>query len=290
MAKTREIKRRIKSLGKTGQITKTMELVAASRMKKTQSRVLATRPYANKLREILDAVDLENYADRFPLLRAHEEVRRVGVLVITSNRGLCGAFNGNVIRAARDMMRELDGAGVETELHVVGKKGIANFRYRGYAIESSRVDVGDKPTPAQSAEIARLFMERFLDGRIDEFRMVYASYQSIASHPPVMETVLPLPVERSGGEEKAPRAEFLLEPSPRAILESLLPRIVEMRVFKALLESAAGEQAARRIAMKNATDNANELIRMLTRQFNRARQAQITNEIAEIVGGADALV
>jgi F-type H+-transporting ATPase subunit gamma len=286
MAKVREIKRRIRSLQKTKQITKTMELVATSRMKRTQQRALAARPYANKLRAILSSVDLREYAPRFPLLQARERIRRVGLLVITSNRGLCGAFNANVLRTARHTMQGLAEAGVETDLYVVGRKGASALRYRGYAIASSRVDVGDRPTFAQAEEIAGHFLREFLAGRIDEFRMAYASFVSLSSQPPVVETVMPLCVTAEG---EGKRADFLLEPSPERILESLLPRVVEHRVYKAMLESAAGEQAARRIAMKNATDNAQELIRLLTRSYNRARQAQITQEIAEIVGGAGGL-
>jgi F-type H+-transporting ATPase subunit gamma len=283
MAKAREIQRRIRSLQKTKQITKTMELVATSRMKRTQQRALAARPYANKLAGILSAMDVESYAERFPLLRKREKIRRVGLLVVTSNRGLCGAFNANVLRTARRLIHEWKDAGIETDLHVVGRKGTNALRYRGYAIASSRIDIGDRPSFAQASEIAGVFLRKFLAGEIDEFRVAYASFVSLASQPPVVETVLPLPAGPAAGGK---RAEFLLEPTPELILESLLPRIAEHRVYKALLESAAGEQAARRIAMKNATDNAQEFIRILTRSYNRARQAQITQEIAEIVGGA----
>jgi len=287
MAQARDIKRRIDSLGKTRQITKTMELVATSRMKKTQGRVGATRPYADKLLEILSAVDFGEYASEFPLLQRREKIRRVAFLVVTSNRGLCGAVNANVIRMARNSIADLESAGVGWELHTIGRKGLSALRYRGYEIESSRIDIGDYPRHEQAAEITRGLAEKFVADEIDEFRLVYASYKSISSQPPVEETVLPLVLEKGESGEKA---DFILEPSPREILEVLLPRIVENRVFKAFLESAAGEQAARRIAMKNATDNAEELIRILTRGYNRARQGQITQELAEIVGGAEALV
>jgi F-type H+-transporting ATPase subunit gamma len=287
MAKARDIKRRILSLQKTRQITKTMELVATSRMKKTQQRVLAARPYAERLRSILSAIDVEPYAAEFPLLARREKVRRVAILLVTSNRGLCGAFNANVIRLGRRTIRDLQADGVETELHVIGKKGTNALRYRGQAIASSRIDIGDRPAFDHAREIARVFMEKFLRGEIDELRVVSASFRSLSSQPPVAETVLPLKRAAEGVE---PAAEFLLEPSPRDVLGELLPRIAEHRVFLALLENAAGEQAARRVAMKNATDNAEELIRILTRSYNRARQGQITQELAEIVGGAEALV
>jgi F-type H+-transporting ATPase subunit gamma len=286
MAKTRELKRRIRSLGKTKQITRTMELVATARMKKTQNRLLSARPFVEKMWGILEGVNLDEYAARFPLLQEREEVRRVALLVVTANRGLCGAFNANVIRLARSEVAEIQSAGAESELHVVGKKGKSVLGYRGYNVVSSRVDIGDEPTYEQSAEIAALFIDKFLSGEIDELRVVYASYKSVAHHPPAVRKILPLRMEASEGNKSV---DFLLEPSPSEILTVLLPRIVESRVYQVLLESAAGEQAARRIAMKNATDNAEELIRILTRKYNRARQALITEELSEIVGAADAL-
>jgi F-type H+-transporting ATPase subunit gamma len=284
MAKMREIGRRIRSLQKTKQITKTMELVATSRMRKTQQRALAARPYGKKLEEILSAAGPGARAEEFPLLRTPKETRKIGLLVVTSNRGLCGAFNANVLRLARRSIQELREEGIEVELHMVGRKGANALRYRGYAIATSRSDIGDRPTMAQASEIGGLFIEKFLRGEIDGFRIAYASFGSLASQTPVIGIVLPFPA----ADEEEPCPDFLLEPSARAILKRLLPRLVEHRIFRALLESAAGEQAARRIAMKNATDNAEELIRLLTRSFNRARQAQITQEIAEIVGGAAA--
>ncbi|MBM3320094.1 MAG: ATP synthase F1 subunit gamma [Candidatus Eisenbacteria bacterium] len=287
MAKMREIGRRIRSLQKTKQITKTMELVATSRMRKTQRRALAARPYGKKLEEILRAAGPGAREEEFLLLRVPETRRRVGLLVVTSNRGLCGAFNANVLRLARRSIEGLRLEGIDVEIHTVGRKGANALRYRGYAIASSRSDIGDRPTMAQASEIAGLFIDEFLRGTIDELRVVYASFASLSSQPPVTEVVLPFPALE---EERARRPDFLLEPTARTILGNLLPRIVEHKIFRALLENAAGEQAARRIAMKNATDNAEELIRLLTRSYNRARQAQITQEIAEIVGGASALV
>ncbi|MFH1682108.1 MAG: F0F1 ATP synthase subunit gamma, partial [Candidatus Eisenbacteria bacterium] len=212
MAKMRQIKRRICSLQKTKQITKTMELVATARVKRTQQSALAAHPYADKLGEILSALDPAKHAPEVPLLRARDEVRRVGLLVVTSNRGLCGAFNTNVLRLARRAIQEIEEAKIEVQLHVVGRKGVNALRYRGYAIASSRTDVGDRPTMAQASEIARLFIDKFLIGEIDEFRILYASFRSLSSQPPEAETVLPLPFE-GGGAEK--RTEFLLEPSPR---------------------------------------------------------------------------
>ncbi len=288
MANAREIEKRITSFGKTKQITRTMELVATSRMKKTQDRLFAAKPYAEKMQDILSSVNLEEHSEAFPLLQSREKVCRSGLLLITTNRGLCGGFNANLIRLARQKMDELKAAGTEFELHVVGKKGSNALRYLGYEIVTARTDIGDYPSYEEGAEIAAMFIEKFVKGTIDELHMVYAEFRNVASQPAAIETVLPLQVEEEGGGD-GPQAEFILEPSPAEILENLLPRIVENRIFKALLESAAGEQAARRVAMKNATDNAEELIRLLTRSYNRARQAQITQELAEIVGGAEAL-
>lgn len=262
-----------------------MELVATSRMKKTQDRLNATKPYAEKLASILGSMNLEEFEEAFPLLQARSEVKRVAVLMVTTNRGLCGGFNANVIRLTRTLLTDLEAEGKETELHVLGKKGSNALRYLGYDIESKRTDIGDWPTYEEGAEIARVFIEKYLDGTIDEFRVVHAEFKSVASQPPAMETILPLQFDEGEGS----RVEYLLEPSPEEILETLLPGIIENRVYKVLLENSAGEQAARRIAMKNATDNADELIRILTRVYNRARQAQITQELAEIVGGAEAL-
>jgi len=286
MASAREISKRIASFGKTKQITRTMELVATSRMKKTQDRVTATKPYAEKLAGILASMNLEEYEEAFPLLQARSEVKKVAVLMVTTNRGLCGGFNANVIRFTRNLLADLESEGREVELHILGKKGTGALRYLGYDIASSRIDIGDWPSYAEGAEIARGFIEKYLAGDIDEFRVTHAEYVSVATQPPTVETILPFRREEEGGGS---RVEYLLEPSPEEILEKLLPSIIENRVFKILLENAAGEQAARRIAMKNATDNAEELIRILTRSYNRARQAQITQELAEIVGGAEAL-
>ncbi len=285
MASARELSKRITSFGKTKQITKTMELVATSRMKKTQDRLNATKPYAEKLALILGSMNLDEYEEAFPLLQERSDVKRVGILMVTTNRGLCGGFNANVIRQTRNLLAELQGEGKETELHVLGKKGSNALRYLGYDIETSRVDIGDWPTYEEAAGIARDFIGKYLDGSIDEFRVVHAEFRSAASQPPTEESILPLRFEEGEGA----RVEYLLEPSPEEILETLLPSIVENRIYKILLENSAGEQAARRIAMKNATDNAEELIRILTRSYNRARQAQITQELAEIVGGAEAL-
>lgn len=285
MANLRELSKRITSLGKTKQITKTMELVATSRMKKTADRLHATRPYADKLGQILSQVNLAEYVEQFPLLQKREHVKRVAILILTTNRGLCGAFNASVIRMARDVAQELTDEGISYELHVIGRKGANALRYMGYEVASKTTNITDWPSFEDARLVAEALQERFLDGTVDELRIVYSNYISVASQKPVTEMILPMQVE--GDEEVT--SEYILEPSAEEILENLIPAIINNRIFKALLETAAGEQAARRVAMKNATDNAEEIKRLLTRSYNRARQAKITQEIAEIVGGAEAL-
>ena len=295
MAKPREIKRRLRSLGKTKQITKTMELVATSKMKRTQDRVVAARPYTRKLAEILASIDLERLRDKFPLLVPREKVARVAVVALTSNRGLAGALNANVIRLTKAQVAGAEERGANVDLHVFGKKGIAAFRYARYAMASTSVEVSDKPDFRVAERLGDAMVKAFLAGEIDEMRIVYPRFRSLVSQPAAVDVIIPLAdmiegvLAGGGGGAGAARADFLLEPSPEAILGALLPIFVRNGIYRAFLELAASEQAARRVAMKNATDNAEELIRILTRQYNRARQAAITQELAEIVGGADAL-
>jgi F-type H+-transporting ATPase subunit gamma len=291
MAKPREIKRRLRSLGKTKQITKTMELVATSKMKRTQDRVMAARPYSAKLAEILASIDIEGLRDKFPLLAPRDKIARVAVVVLTSNRGLAGALNANVIRLAKAQIAGAEERGASVDLHVFGKKGITAFRYARYAMASTSAEVSDKPDFRVAERLGDAMVKAYLAGEIDEMRIVYPRFRSLVAYPPTVDVVIPLTdmIERVLSSAGGARAEFLLEPSPEEILGALLPLFVRNGINRAFLELAASEQAARRVAMKNATDNAEELVKILTRQYNRARQAQITQEIAEIVGGADAL-
>ena len=285
MAKGRELKGRIKSVENTRKITRTMEMVATSKMKRAQDRVVAARPYANSLTEVIANLYTPELAERFPLLRQPAEIKKAAVVVLTTNRGLAGAFNANLLKEARALLARLKEQNVEPELHVIGKKGLGYFRYVGRAVASSRIDLTDRPTARNAAEIADPLIERFASGEIDAVYVVYAKFQSALSTPPSTLTVLPVtPPERSG-----PQPDYILLPSAEVILTQLLPSYVRNSVYRALVETAAGEQGARRTAMKNATDNAGEMLNTLRRTFNRARQAQITQEIAEIVGGSAAL-
>jgi F-type H+-transporting ATPase subunit gamma len=288
MAKGRELKGRIKSVENTRKITRTMEMVATSKMKRAADRVSAARPYALALGEVLSHVYTPELAERFPLLRRPAPVRRAALVVLTANRGLCGAFNTNLLRESRARLAEWEGQGVSVELHVVGRKGIGFYRYLGRDLASSRADIGDRPSSADAASLIDALMARYAAGELDAVYITYAKYKSALSTPPATEQVLPVVAPATGGTAATPR-DFILAPSADELLEALLPLYVRNTVYRALVETAAGEQGARRTAMKNATDNATEMLQLLKRTYNSARQAQITQEIAEIVGGASAL-
>jgi len=293
MAKARELKRRIRSVQNTRKITKTMELVSTSKLKRAQDRVVGARPYAQALAEVIGDLYSPELAERFPLLRqpGKEGIRSAAVVLITSNRGLCGAFNANLIREARRRLDELEGQGTKTELHLVGKKGVTFFKYTKRTIASQRVDIGDKPTPDHARELVEPLMERFAAGQLDAVDIVFAKFNSAVSTPPTTMRVLPVtpPEKRRGGQETKAAVNYILRPSAAEILDSLLPLYVRNQVFRALVETAAAEHGARRTAMKNATDAGSDMLTILQRTYNRARQAQITQEIAEIVGGSAAL-
>jgi F-type H+-transporting ATPase subunit gamma len=285
MAKGRELKGRIKTVENTRKITRTMEMVATSKMKRAQDRVVAARPFANSLTEVIANLYTPELAERFPLLRQPATIRKAAVIVLTTNRGLAGAFNANLLKETRNLLNRLKQESVDTELHVVGKKGLGYFRYVNRTVASSRIDITDRPTAENAAELVDQLIQRFASGEIDAVHVVYAKFNSALSTPPSALTILPVtPPERKG-----PQPDYILLPSAEVILAQLLPSYVRNSVYRALVETAAGEQGARRTAMKNATDNAGEMLNVLRRTFNRARQAQITQEIAEIVGGAAAL-
>jgi len=288
MAKGRELKGRIKSVENTRKITRTMEMVATSKMKRAQDRVVAARPYANALTEVISSLYSSDLAERFPLLRQPATPRRVALVVLTSNRGLAGGFNANLIKEARAQIAELERAGVQVDVHVIGKKALGYFKYVGRALASQRIDITDRPTAENAAEIVDQLMNDFVAGQIDGVYVTYSKFNSVLSTPPTTDRVLPVtPPARKAGT--GGQRDYLLFPSAEAILTELLPSYVRNSVYRALVETVAGEQSARRTAMKNATDNAGDILNVLRRTYNRARQAQITQEIAEIVGGAAAL-
>ena len=285
MAKGRELKGRIKSVENTRKITRTMEMVATSKMKRAVDRVVAAKPYARALAEVISSLYSPELAERFPLLRQPAAERTAALVLLTSNRGLAGAFNANLIKEARATLARLEAAGTQVELHVVGKKGLGYFRYVGRAVAVPRTDITDRPTAQDAASLVDALMQRFIDGELDAVYVIGSRFNSVLSTPPTTDRVLPVAPPAAAGGQK----DYLLFPSAEAILTELLPSYVRNAVYRALVETVAAEQAARRTVMKNATDNAGEMLTSLRRTYNRARQAQITQEIAEIVGGAAAL-
>jgi F-type H+-transporting ATPase subunit gamma len=287
----RVIKRRIGSVQSTQKITRAMELIASSRIVKAQQRVEAARPYAEQMRRLMASVAKKAGRIDHPLLSTRDEVRKVGSIVITSDRGLAGAYNSNIIRAAE---RDIQSHGADEELFLVGKKAVTYVRFRGYEFEHSWIGVSDQPGIEDAREVARAAATAFSDGDIDEVRLAYTRFESALTQRPIVTKLLPLPKEELEEEEEAeasgrPSPQYEFEPEPEDILDVLVPRYVEGTVLQGMLEAAASEHAARRRAMKAATDNAEELIGTLTRVYNQARQAEITTEIMEIVGGAEAL-
>ena len=290
MAKARELKRRITVVKKTRQITKTMEMVSTSKLKRATDRVHAARPYAESLLGVIRRLLDPELQERYTLLRQPETVRRAAVVLITSNRGLAGAFNANLIREARRVVERLRANNTEVELHAVGKKGISFFRFKREPMAVTRADITDRPSMDDAISVIEPLQKRFEAGELDEVYVVYAQFRSALSTPPGVLKLLPVQAEPIGTEGGSGYiANYELSPSADVILDKLLPLYVRNSMYRALVETAAAEHGARRTAMKNATDNAGDMIDILSRTYNRARQAQITQEIAEIVGGAAAL-
>jgi F-type H+-transporting ATPase subunit gamma len=299
MAQPRELRRRIKSVENTRQITKTMEMVATSKMKRAQDRVVAARPYAAALAEIIAELHDPELVERFPLLRRPREgggggggggIRRAVVVGITSNRGLCGGFNNNLIKKTRARVAALEQEGAEVELQMIGRKGVGYFRYIGRQMGAEYQDITDRPTMDDAKRVIDPLMERFEAGDLDAVEIVFAKSVSAILTPPTAVRVLPVDVEPAGDrQEGSAVANYILRPSAYEIVGAVLPLYVRNTMYRALVETAASEQGARRTAMKSATDNAGEMIDKLRRVYNRARQGQITQEISEIVGGAEAL-
>jgi F-type H+-transporting ATPase subunit gamma len=297
-AQLRVVRRRIKSVQATKKITRAMELIAASRIVKAQQRLNSTLPYTRELnRALTAAASNSSTIGDHPLTSPHVSRDRAALLVITADRGLAGAYSSNAIREAQALSALLSDEGYEVVPYVVGRKGEAWFRFRGREVAQSWTGISDQPTYEAASKIADAVLERFLqptdDGGADEIHIVYTHFVNMVTQQVRVRRILPLEVveERVEQSEANPTLDALyeFEPSAEAVLDALLPKYVRTIVYSALLESAAAEHAARRRAMKAATDNADELIKALTRQANAARQAEITQEISEIVGGADAL-
>jgi len=288
--KGRQLRGRIKSVQNTRKITRTMELVATSKLKRAQDRVVAARPYAEALRQVLADLVTPELMAQFPLLRAPAPPAKGGpkkaaVILVTSNRGLAGAFNSNLIKEARRRIEQLEAAGYVVDLYAVGKKGAGFFKYLKRPLAADRQDIGDKPTAEHAVSLVEPLLQAYERGELASVDLVHAKFVSPLTTPPTTTHILP--VEAPEGRARTPN--YIFKPDPGAILEQLLPLYVRNMVYRGLVETAAGEQGARRTAMKNATDNAGEIIDYLKRTYNRQRQAAITQEISEIVGGAAAL-
>ena len=265
-----------------------MEMIAASRILKAQRRVREARPYAEQLTEIIKGLAASNEAKSHPLLQAREAVGTVGLIVMTSDRGLAGAYNANLLKRAERVIREETDQGTQVELFLIGRKAEGYFKYRGRRAARSWTGVSDSPDYLDAQNIAQTVISAYVEGRLDRVWLLYTDFKSSLTQVPHAMRLLPVePSEFDGGSKIPP--EFMFEPGPAEILDLLIPRYVEAKVFHGMLESAASEHASRQRAMKSATDNADEVISSLTRVMNQARQDQITTEISEIVGGAEAL-
>jgi F-type H+-transporting ATPase subunit gamma len=291
-AQLRAVRRRIRSVQSTAKITRAQELIASSRIIKAQQRLHDAAPYARELTRAVEAVVSMSGQIDHPLTRPVPNPTRAAVVILTSDRGFCGGFNANVLREAQSLRALLDGQRVETVSYVAGRKGIGWHRFRNRDMTAEWSGFSDTPRQDNAAEITRALLEAYErpaeEGGVDEIHVVYTQFVSMLTQQAVVHRLLPLEIEETD-EPAGPMPSYEFEPSPEDVLNALLPWYVESRLFQALLESAASEIAARRRAMKSATDNANELIEQLSREANKARQAEITQEISEIVGGANAL-
>jgi len=289
-AKYRQWQRRIGSIQSTIKITRAMELVAASRIVKAQNRLVQARPYAERIQQaIRELAGITEVEHEFPLLKPREEIRSTGLLVITSDRGLAGAYNSNVIRVGAGIMRDAEKAGRARRLHVVGRKGLGYFRFRRYELASQTTGISDTPQFADAEALGDRLVKEFVDGEVDEVRIAYTDFRSAGSQVATSTRILPISREEVAAKKGEINPLYEFEPEPAEILSLLLPRYVNTVIFACLLESSASEHAARRRAMKAATDSGEELIKVYTRIANRERQAEITSEIMEVVGGAEAL-
>jgi F-type H+-transporting ATPase subunit gamma len=293
-AQLRAVRRRIRSVQSTAKITRAQELIASSRIIKAQQRLREAQPYAREITRAVEAVVSRSANVDHPLTRPSENPSRAAILILTSDRGFCGGFNSNVLRESQSLRALLQTQHVEPVTFVTGRKGITWHRFRDREMAAEWSGFSDTPRQANAAEITQALLDAYgrpaQEGGVDEIHIVYTEFISMLTQQAVVRRLLPLEIERSDEPPPTgPMPIYEFEPSPPDVLNALLPWYVESRLFHALLESAASEIAARRRAMKSATDNANELIKQLTRDANKARQAEITQEISEIVGGANAL-
>jgi F-type H+-transporting ATPase subunit gamma len=292
MANKRVLVKRRKSVRNIRKITRTMQLIATARFQSALHRAIAARPYTEKLSELVSDLSGEARSVEHRLMQAREDVQRSALVIITSNRGLCGGYNANVLRTAIGHIEEQRARGIETDIYMVGKKGVLYFRFLGRRMAERITHIGDRPKFTDVEPIANMLMGRFEEGGIAAVHVAYMKFLSVGRQKSVAHRLLPL--ARESSEEGAPsggasRADFEFSPEPKALLDELLPAAVRVQLFQCFTDAAVSEQIARMVAMKAATDAAGDMITALTRKYNRARQTQITLELLDIVGGANAL-
>lgn len=286
MAVGREIRKKIKSIQNTQKITRAMEMVAASKMRRAQERMAAARPYADKMRNVIGHLHHAHPEYRHPFL-VERETKKVGMIIITTDRGLCGGLNTNAMRMALQRMKTWHDKGIEVELSAIGGKGLAFFRRAGAKIVSQVTHLGDTPRVEDLIGTIKVMLDAYVDAQIDHLHIVYNHFVNTMTQRPVLERLLPLP--ESEEEELKHYWDYIYEPDAVEVLDDLLRRYIEALIYHAVVENMACEQSARMVAMKSASDNAGKLIEEFTLKYNKARQAAITQEISEIVGGAAAL-
>lgn len=295
MAKARAIIKRLKAVRNVRKITRTMELVATARFKKAMDRATEAAAYTTKMAEIVAdlAGTLQAAAVKggftHPLLQARAVEKRSILLVLTSNRGLCGGYNGGIIRLAQQRIREAKAAGVQLDVEISGKRGINFFRFQKLVMAASYTNFEDKPSFDEIDPLAKRFIELFITGKIDRLDVAYTRFESMSKQKAVIETLLPIGTLDTAATASKTQVEYEFLPSPQEILEEIVPASFKARLFKCFLDAAVSEQIARMVAMKSATENADDMIRTIRAQYNRARQTQITSELSEIIGGAAAL-
>ena len=287
--KARVIRRRITSVSSTRKITKTMEMVASSKLKRAQSRVVSAGPYLDTLKSIMSRLAGPGVdTSRYPLFEEREG-GKILLWIVTSDRGLCGAFNVNLIRKGTQILKEHQAEGREVSLWVAGRKGISAFKFQEVEMARTITGLSDKPTAADAKKMARELTAPFLSGEVDMVQIVWPEFVSLGRQPPTLMQLAPIPKPEVDEEETGAEVPFLFEPSPEDIFEELLPLYIDSMIYRVLSETVAAELIYRRMAMKLATDNAEKLVKSLSLQLNKARQAQITTELADILGGSEAL-
>jgi len=288
MAGAKEIRSKIASVQNTQKITKAMEMVAASKMRKSQERMAASRPYADTMRKVIGHLALGNLEYKHPYLD-EREVKRVGYLVVSTDRGLCGGLNINLFKKLLADMKEWSDKGVQSDLSLIGSKGVSFFNSVGGNIVAQVTGMGDNPSLSELIGPVKVMLQAYDEGRLDKLYIVSNKFINTMSQTPTITQLLPLPAAEDGGELEKKSWDYLYEPDPKALLDTLLRRYVESQVYQGVVENLASEQAARMVAMKAATDNGGSLIKELQLVYNKARQASITQELTEIVGGASAV-